>query len=115
MVTKYQSDTFKQVCLLFLLATTRKLLHKTKLGSFIMHYASCRNPSHLSNLASSSESFKLVINLLVYHKILLAKTVDKALTQFSSFILNYVKKNLERLLPSIQRSKELMIFILIVL
>ena len=92
MVTKYQLDTFKQVCLLFPLATTRTLLDKTKLGSFIMHYASCRNPSHLTNLASSSEFFKLVINLLVYLKILPAKTGDKALRQFSGFILNYVKE-----------------------
>ena len=92
MVMKYQLDTFKQVFLLFLLATTRKLLDKTKLGTFIMCYASSRNASHLTNLASSSESFKLLIGRLVYLKILPTKTGDKALSQFSGFILNYVKE-----------------------
>ena len=53
MVTKSQIDSLKQECLLFLLATIRKLSVKTKLGSSIMRYASCLNCSHLTTLASS--------------------------------------------------------------
>ena len=62
MVMKSQVETFKQECHLFLPATIRKLFNKTKLRSSIMCYASCLNPSYLTNLASSSESFKLLIN-----------------------------------------------------
>ena len=41
MVAKHQLDTFKQEYLLFLLATTGKLVDKTKSGAIIMSYASC--------------------------------------------------------------------------
>ena len=99
MVTKSQTDTFKQEYLLFLLATIRKLFGKTKLGSSIVRYASCLNPSHLTNLASSSGSFKL-INRLVYLKILHAKTGAKALSQFSG-----VKEEPEKITTSFNPKK----------
>ena len=92
MVVKHQLDTFKQEYLLFLLATTGKLVDKTKSGAIIMSYASCWNPSHLTNLASSFDLFKLLISRLGCLRILPAKSGDKALSQFSSFILNYVKE-----------------------
>ena len=57
-----------------------------------MHHASCLNPPHVTNLASSSESLKQLMNQLVYLKIFLDKTGDKALIQFSNFILNCVKE-----------------------
>ena len=57
-----------------------------------MHYASCLNLSHVTNLASSSESFKQLMNQLVYLKIFPDKTGDKALTQFSNLIPNCVKE-----------------------
>ena len=41
-----------------------------------MRNASCLNPSHITNVASSS--FKQLINQLVYFKIFLDKTGDKA-------------------------------------
>ena len=93
------TDTFKQEYLLFLLATIRKLFGKTKLGSSIVRYASCLNPSHLTNLASSSGSFKL-INRLVYLKILHAKTGAKALSQFSG-----VKEEPEKITTSFNPKK----------
>ena len=57
-----------------------------------MRHASCLNPSHITNLASSSESFKQLMNQLVYLKIFPGKTGDKALIQFSNFIRNCVKE-----------------------
>ena len=41
MVAKHQLDAFKQEYLFFLLATTGKLIDKTKSGAIIMSYASC--------------------------------------------------------------------------
>ena len=41
MVAKHQLDTFKQEYLLFLLATTGKLVDKTKSGTIIIIYTSC--------------------------------------------------------------------------
>ena len=113
LVTESQIDTFKQECLLFLVATTKKLFDKLKLGSSILRYARCLNPSHLINLASSSESFKLLINRLVYLKILPAKTVDKTLSQFSGFILNCVKEEPEKITffnPKKQRIDDLFFY-----
>ena len=57
-----------------------------------MRHASCLNPSHITNLAPSSESFKQLMNQLVYLKIFPGKTGDKALIQFSNFIRNCVKE-----------------------
>ena len=45
-----------------------------------MRYAGFLNPFHLTNLVSSPESFKLLIQGLVYFKISPAKTGDKALS-----------------------------------
>ena len=61
-----------------------------------MHYASCLIPSHLTNLASSSESSKLLSNRLVYLKVLPAKTGGKALSRFFGFIFNCVKEEPEK-------------------
>ena len=83
-VSNSEIDTYKQECLLFLLSTTKKLFEKTLLGSYIMHHACCLNPAHVTNLASSSESFKQLMNQLVYHKIFSDKTGDKALIQISN-------------------------------
>ena len=90
--SKSEIDTYKQECLSFLLSTTKKVFKKAPLRSSIMHHASCLNPSHVTNLASSSESLKQLMNQLVYLKIFLDKTGDKALIQFSNFILNCVKE-----------------------
>ena len=77
--SKSEIDAYKQECLSFLLSITKKLLEKTLLGSCIMHHTSCLNPSHVTNLASSSESFKQLMNQLVCLKIFPDKTGDKAL------------------------------------
>ena len=90
--SKFEIDTYKQECLSFILSTTKKVFKKTPLRSSIMHHASCLNPPHVTNLASSSESLKQLMNQLVYLKIFLNKTGDKALIQFSNFILNCVKE-----------------------
>ena len=95
--SKSEIDTYKQECLSFLLSTTKKLFEKTPLGSSIMRHASCLNPSHVTNLASSSESFKQLMNQLVYLKIFPDKTGDKALIQFSNFIPNCVKEEPEKI------------------
>ena len=95
--SKSKIDTYKQECLSFLLSTTKKLFEKTPLGSSIMRHASCLNPSHVTNLASSSESFKQLMNQLVYLKIFPDKTGDKALIQFSNFIPNCVKEEPEKI------------------
>ena len=63
-----------------------------------MCHASCFNPSPVTNLASSSESFKQLMNQLVYLKIFPYKTGDKALIQFSNFILNCVKEETEKII-----------------
>ena len=60
-----------------------------------MHDTRCLNPSHVTNLASSSESFKQLMNQLVYLKIFPEKPGDKTLMQFSNFILNCVKEEPE--------------------
>ena len=90
--SKSEIDTYKQEWLSFLLSTTKKLFEKTPPGSSIMCHASCRNPSHVTNLASSSESFKQLMNQLVYLKIFLDKAGQKALIQFFDFILDCVKE-----------------------
>ena len=95
--SKSEIDTYKRECLSFLLSTTKKLFEKTLLGSSIMHHASCLNPSHITNLASSSESFEQLMNQLVYLKIFPGKSGDKALNQFSNFILNCVKEEPEKI------------------
>ena len=77
--SKSEIDACKQECLSFFLSTTKKLLEKTLLGSCIMCHASCLNPSHVTNLASSSESFKQLMNQLVCLKIFPDKNGDKAL------------------------------------
>ena len=61
-----------------------------------MPHTSCVNPSHVTNLASS-ESFKQLMNQLVYLKIFPDKIGDKALIQFYNFILNCVKEEPEKI------------------
>ena len=95
--SKSEIATYKQECLSFLLSTTKKLFEKTPLGSSVVHYASCLIPSHVTNLASSSESFKQLMNQLVYLKILPGKTRDKALIRFSNFNLSCVKEEPEKI------------------
>ena len=95
--SKSETDTYKQESLSFLLSTTKKLFEKTLLGSFTMHHASYLNSSHVTSLASSSESFKQLMNELVYLKIFPDKTGDTALIQFSNFILNCVKEEPEKI------------------
>ena len=82
--SKSELDTYKKECLSFLFSTTKKPFEETPLGSSIMHHARCLNPSHVTNLASSSESFKQLMNQLVYLKIFPDKTADKALAPFKS-------------------------------
>ena len=84
--------------MLIFLSTSKKLFEKTLLGSSIMCHTSCFNPSPVTNLASSSESFKQLMNQLVYLKIFPYKTGDKALIQFSNFILNCVKEETEKII-----------------
>ena len=62
-----------------------------------MRHASCLNLSHVTNFASSPESFKQLMNQLVYLKIFPDKTGDKALIQFSNFIPNCVKEEPEKI------------------
>ena len=62
-----------------------------------MRHASCLNPSYVTNLAFSSESFKQLMNKLVYLKIFPVKTGDNALIQFSNFILNCVKEESKKI------------------
>ena len=94
---KSELDTYRKECLSFLLSTTKNLFEETPLGSSIMHHTRCLNPSHVTNLASSSESFKQLMNQLVYLKIFPDKTGDRALIQFSNFILNCVKEEPEKI------------------
>ena len=63
-----------------------------------MHHASCLNPSHVTNLASPSESFKQLMNQSVYLKIFNDKAGDKTLIQFSNFILNCIKEQPEKII-----------------
>ena len=60
-----------------------------------MCHASCLNPSHVNNLSTSSESFKQLMNQLVFLKIFPDNTGDKALIQFSNFILYCIKEEEE--------------------
>ena len=113
--SKSEIDTYKQEYLSFLLSTTKKLFEKTSLGSSIMRHASCLNPSHVTNLTSSSESFKQLINQLVYLKIVPDKTGDKALIQYSNFILNCIKEEPEKITSFDPRKKRIDIFISILL
>ena len=57
-------------------------------------YASSLNPANL-NHPSTPALFKSLISRLVYLKILQPKLGNKALSQFKSFIENFVKKNPE--------------------
>ena len=79
----------------FYLQPLATFLIKQKLGSSV---ANCLNPSHITNLASSSASFKLLVDRLVRLKILPAKTGDKALSQLTGFIVNYVKEEPKKII-----------------
>ena len=71
-----------------------------------MRHASCLNSSYVTNLAFSSETFKQLMNKLVYLKIFPVKTGGNALIQFSNFILNCVKEESEKISsfdPKMQR------------
>ena len=95
--SKSEIDTYKQECLSFLLSITNKLFEKTPLGSSIIRHTSYFNPSHVANLVSSSESFKQLMNQLVYLRIFPDRTGGKALIQFCNFILNCVKEEPEKI------------------
>ena len=62
-----------------------------------MRHASRLNPSYVTNLAFSSETFKQLMNKLVYLKIFPVKIGGNALIQFSNFILNCIKEESEKI------------------
>ena len=77
----------KTECLTFLITTTQKIFEHSCLGSTIVCYASSLNPANLNHPSMPALS-KPLISCLVYFKILKPKLVDKALSQFTSFIEN---------------------------
>ena len=88
--TSVEIEVFKTECLTFLITTTQKIYEYSPLWSTTVCYASSLNPVNL-NHASTPASFKFLISLLLYLKVLHPKLGDKALIQFTSFIENCIK------------------------
>ena len=112
MATSVEIEAFKTERLTFLTTTTQKIFERSPLGSTIVCYASSLNPTNL-NHPPTPALFKSLISRLVYLKILQPKLVEKALSQFTSFIENCVKKILKMYHHLIEMNKREMIFILI--
>ena len=66
-------------------------IESLSLGSTIFRYAGSLNPGNLNHPATPA-LFKSLISRLIYLKILQTNLCDKAFSQFTSFIENFVKK-----------------------
>ena len=73
--------------------------------STAIRYASSLNPANL-NHPSAPANFKSLISRLVYLEILQPQLGDTALSQFRSFIENWIKKILKMYHHSIGMNKE---------
>ena len=90
MVTKSQIDTFKQVCLVFLLATIRKLFDKTKLRPSIMRYA---NPEACNFIKKRPQNSCFTV---IFAKCL-GTTILKNISERLLLIKNLLNQNMEAL------------------
>ena len=102
--TSVEVKVLKTECLTFLITTTQKIFEHSCLGSTIVRYASSLNPVNLNHPSTPAPS-KSLISCLVYFKILKPKLVNKALSQFTSFIENCFEKNPENVLSLIRMNK----------